>query len=162
MYFVRHRQINVPVYFVRHRQINAPVYFVEHRQINAPVYFVRHRQINAPVYFVRHRQINAPVYFVKHGKLIVKRICFICLTQANYGLSVFVRPRQKRINSSLEISLNMPIDLMLKFTDISWRKIQIFCRPAYIYIYRVCITHKPPGNSSTSKMIVLIRVPRLY
>ena len=31
----------------------------------------------------------------------------------------------------------MPIYLMLKFTDISWGKIQIFYRPAYIYMYRV-------------------------
>ena len=31
----------------------------------------------------------------------------------------------------------MPINLMLKFTNISWGKIQIFCRPAYIYMYRV-------------------------
>ena len=31
----------------------------------------------------------------------------------------------------------MPIYLMLRFTDISWGKIQIFSRPAYIYMYRV-------------------------
>ena len=31
----------------------------------------------------------------------------------------------------------MPIYLMLRFTDISWEKIQIFCKPAYIYMYWV-------------------------
>ena len=36
----------------------------------------------------------------------------------------------------------MPIYLMLKFTDISWGKIHIFYRPAYIYMYRVYNTKK--------------------
>ena len=55
---------------------------------------------------------------------------------------------------SLETSLSMPMYLMLKFADISWGKIQIFCRPAYIYMYRVYNT-----NISTSKMIVLFEGP---
>ena len=52
----------------------------------------------------------------------------------------------------------MPIYLMLKFTDISWGKIQIFYRPAYIYMYRVYNTKML--NISTTKMIVLFEAPR--
>ena len=47
----------------------------------------------------------------------------------------------------------MPIYLMLKFTDTSWWKIQMFYKPAYIYMYRVYNTKKL--NISTTKMIVL-------
>ena len=42
---------------------------------------------------------------------------------------------------------------MLKFTDISWGKIQMFYRPAYIYMYRVYNTKTL--NISTTKMIIL-------
>ena len=49
---------------------------------------------------------------------------------------------------------------MLQFTDISWGKIQIFYRPAYIYVYRVYNTKKL--NISTTKIIVLFEAPRPY
>ena len=54
----------------------------------------------------------------------------------------------------------MPIYLMLKSTDISWGKIQIFYRAAYIYMYWVYNTKKL--NIFTTKMIVLFEAPRPY
>ena len=49
---------------------------------------------------------------------------------------------------------------MLKFTDISWEKIQIFYRLAYFYMYRAYNTKKL--NISTTKMIVLFEAPWPY
>ena len=51
---------------------------------------------------------------------------------------------------------------MLKFTDTSWGKIQMFYRPAYIYLYMNRVYNKNRVNISTTKMIVLFEAPRPY